>query len=66
MQQKYDPDIKLNKFGNPDIDFYVSEAKRLRTDAISALIHNFKEWLKKTAGKGSGSVHAQGSLTRSP
>lgn len=60
MQRKYDPDIKLNKFGNPDIDFYVGEAKRLRTEAVSALIRDFTGWLKKTVGKRPGSVPAQG------
>lgn len=52
MRQKYDSDIKLNEFGNPDIDFYISEAKRLRVEACSALIQDFLGWLKRAVGKG--------------
>ena len=52
MAQKYDPEIKLNQFGHPDIDFYIREAKQLRRDAISALIRDIAGWLKKTIGRG--------------
>ena len=52
MPLKYEPEIKLNPFGHPAVDFYIREAKQLRRDAISALIRDIAGWLKKTIGKG--------------
>lgn len=52
MPLKYDPEIKLNRFGYPDIDFYIREAKRLRLEAISALVRDATLWLKKLISKG--------------
>ena len=54
MQQKLDPEIKLDRSGNPDIDFYIKEAKRLRTEAILSLLHDIAEWLRKVLGKNRG------------
>ena len=54
MQRKYDPEIKLNRFGNPDVDYYIGEAKRLRAEAISALLRDLARWLRKSFGKGQG------------
>ncbi|MCP4283277.1 MAG: hypothetical protein GY792_02320 [Gammaproteobacteria bacterium] len=48
MQQKYQSEIRLNEFGRPDIEFYTREAKRLRAEAFSKLIHDFSQWLGKT------------------
>ncbi len=48
MHWQYDPEIKLNKLGNPDIDFYLSEAKRLRSEAVAAMIRDILGRLKKT------------------
>ena len=52
MQRKYDPDIKLNRLGNPDVDFYIGEAERLRAEAVSALCGDLARWLRKSFGKG--------------
>ena len=54
MRQKYDPSIKLNSFGTPDVDFYISEAKRLRMETFSAFLHDLAEWLRRTVGKAQG------------
>ena len=52
MQRKYDPEIKLDRSGNPDVDYYIKEAERLRAEAISALFNDLARWLKKILGKG--------------
>ena len=54
MQQKYDSSIKLNSFGTPDVDFYISEAKRLRVETFLTLVHGAAEWLRKTVDKFQG------------
>ena len=52
MQRKYDPEIKLDRLGNPDVDYYIKAAERLRAEAISELFHDLARWLRKTLGKG--------------
>jgi hypothetical protein len=52
MSLKYHPEIRLNQFGHPDVDFYISEAKRLRREAISLLLHDILGRLKKPFSKG--------------
>ncbi len=52
MKRKYDPDIKLNRFGNPDVDYYLREAERLRAQAVSVMFRNLARWLSKTFRKG--------------
>ncbi len=54
MQRKYDPDIKLDRLGNPDVDYYIRQAERLRAEAVSTLIHDLGRRLKKSFGKGQG------------
>lgn len=51
MDQNYDCDIRLDKHGHPDVDYYIGEAKRLRAVAISQLFHEITEWLKMHLGK---------------
>ncbi len=46
MQQKYDSEIRLDRFGHPDIDFYTREARRLQAEAFLALFHNISHWLR--------------------
>ena len=48
MQQEYDFDIRLNKFGEPDVDYYVAKAHKMRSQAIGTGFGVFKAWLKKT------------------
>jgi len=47
MQQKYDFDIRLNKFGEPDVDYYVAKAHKMRSQAIGTGFAVFTAWLKK-------------------
>ncbi len=54
MQGKSDPHIKLNRFGNPDVDHYIREAERLRAEAISTLFRDLARWLRKSFGKDQG------------
>ena len=54
MQRKYDPDIKLDRFGDPDVEYYIREAERQRAEAISALFRDLVRWLRKSFGKGQG------------
>jgi len=51
MDQNYDCDIHLDKYGQPDVNYYINEVKRLRDLAISQLIHDIGEWLKMSFGK---------------
>ena len=44
-------DIRLDPYGRPDVDYYINEAKRLRSLAISELIGKSVEWLKTHLGK---------------
>jgi len=45
MQQEYDFDIRLNKFGNPDVDYYIAEAHKMRNEAIGTGFRACKAWL---------------------
>ena len=54
MPRKYDSDIKLDRFGSPDVDYYIREAERLRAEAVSRLIRGLARWLKKSLGRGPG------------
>lgn len=45
MQWKYDSDIRLNSIGEPDVDYYIAEAHKIRNEAISAGFGAFKVWL---------------------
>ena len=51
MQREYDFDIRLNKFGEPDVDYYIAEAHKMRRQAIVAGFGIFRAWLKKTLGR---------------
>ena len=51
MDLNYDPAIRLDKYGRPDVDYYVSEAKRLRNLAIRQLFQESAAWLFMQVGK---------------
>ncbi len=51
MEQYYDSEIRLDNQGRPDLDYYISEAKRLRSLAIAGLFQGIGEWLKMHIGK---------------
>ncbi len=51
MEQYYDSEIHLDNNGQPDVDYYIQEAKRLRSLAISQLMRGIGEWLKLHLGR---------------
>jgi len=51
MAQYFDSEIHLDNHGQPDVDYYIEEAKRLRALAVSALLQNIVVWLKMHLGK---------------
>lgn len=46
MDNNFDCDIRFDKYGQPDVNYYINEAKRLRAVAISEFFHTTTEWLK--------------------
>jgi hypothetical protein len=47
MQLEYDCDIQLNKFGEPDVDYYITKAHEMRGEAIGTAFATVKVWLLK-------------------
>jgi len=45
MQQEYNIDIRLNKFGEPDVDYYIAKAHQMRNEAIGMGFGTLKAWL---------------------
>jgi hypothetical protein len=45
MQREHDFDIRLNSFGEPDVDYYIAKAHKLRSQAIGTGFSAFKVWL---------------------
>ena len=51
MEQHYDSEIRLDNQGRPDLDYYITEARRLRSLAIAELFQGIGVWLKLHIGK---------------
>ena len=47
MEQNYEYNIHLKANGDPDVEYYILEAKRMRYEMISGLLRNIARWLKK-------------------
>lgn len=45
MKYENEFDIRLNEFGEPDVDYYVARAHEMRSEAIGAGFKAFKTWL---------------------
>jgi hypothetical protein len=48
MQYEYDFSVRLNEFGEPDVDYYVAQAHKMRSEAIAMGFEAFKAWLMKS------------------
>ncbi|MCB1858234.1 MAG: hypothetical protein KDI63_08180 [Gammaproteobacteria bacterium] len=42
---QYEDDIRLNEFGNPDIEYYMAKARQLRALAVAELIQQVAGWI---------------------
>jgi len=45
MKQENKFDIRMNQFGEPDIDYYVAKAHQMRSEAIGSGFAALKVWL---------------------
>ena len=45
-QVTYEPNIKLNSSGEPDVDYYISEGKRMRAQALREMLSGTVEGVK--------------------
>ena len=47
MQQENEYGVRLNEYGEPDVDYYVARAHTIRSQAIATAFRAFKAWLIK-------------------
>ena len=47
MHHKDNLEVKLNAHGEPDIDFYVNEAHRLRAEVLHGMAADTGAWLRR-------------------
>lgn len=47
MQLQYGPEIRLDSSGNPDLEFYMREARRERAKAFAVVFKGIAGWLRK-------------------
>ena len=50
MNYEYDPSIRLNERGDPDLAYYVTEARRLQRVALSEIGAHLAQWLARALG----------------
>ena len=44
-------EIRLDKYGQPDVDYYIQEAKRLRALALQQIMRDTAKWLRSHSGR---------------
>lgn len=60
MQQHNEFKIRTNKYGQPDVDFYLANAHKARNEAIESMSRDLKAWLVKLLDHALFSHHGHG------
>jgi hypothetical protein len=47
MEQEKEFTVRLNSHGEPDVDYYIAQAHKMRGEAIASGFRVFRNWLTK-------------------